>query len=401
MMTSSFVLRPEDEKTLAKGYDAPDGPPVPFSQIYLRPAGNLHTSPRELGEFVKLLLNWGETPDQLVVDPEYLSNMELPRTTLAAAAGLLTGYGSAISLDVRGPFPLLGHDGGIDGFLSRYAYSPSRDVGFVVLLNATYAPAALARLSDLAIRYLKVDVEPPSKPTARVAADVLRAYEGYYHDAAPRNQLFAALDWLTGGRTVKAGATGLQVVPVWGEVTPLVPVSDSLFRREADVGPSLVFTVDEGGREVMTGPGVYAGRVPRWRIEVVRIPVVVSIGLLLSVVVAGLAWIAHARWARPAGFWGLKGCLLASACALVALAAFLVPPSREWGSRTPWATLTYLGSLALPVAGVSGIVLAARASMSGAGRWLGAYAVAVSLGALVVSAFLASWGLLGLQTWNW
>jgi hypothetical protein len=39
--------------------------------------------------------------------------------------------------------------------------------------------------------------------------------------------------------------------------------------------------------------------------------------------------------------------------------------------------------------------------MPGAGRWLGAYAVAVSLGALVVSAFLASWGLLGLQTWNW
>src|SRR4030095_7004346 len=87
----------------------------------LRPAGNLHTSPLELGNFVHVLLNWGETENDLVIDPEYLSNMEHPRTTLASTAGLRTGYGSGIaSLTIEG-YPMLGHGGGLEGFLSPNA----------------------------------------------------------------------------------------------------------------------------------------------------------------------------------------------------------------------------------------------------------------------------------------
>ena len=44
MRTSSFTLAEADLPLLASGYDSPTGPPVPFTQIYLRPAGNLHTS---------------------------------------------------------------------------------------------------------------------------------------------------------------------------------------------------------------------------------------------------------------------------------------------------------------------------------------------------------------------
>ena len=65
------------------------------------------------------------------------------------------------------PYHVLGHNGGIDGFLSTYGYSPTRDVGYVVLINSTHAPQVLTRLSSLAIRYLKRDVEPPPKPSRR------------------------------------------------------------------------------------------------------------------------------------------------------------------------------------------------------------------------------------------
>ena len=140
MPTSSFVLTKEDEAILAKGYRDRTGPPVPYTQIYLRPAGNLHTSALELGRWVHLLLNWGETENDLVIDPEYLSNMEHPRTTVASFAGLRNGYGSGIaSSEVEG-FPMLGHGGGIEGFVSSYAYSTSRDVGYVILLNSTHSP---------------------------------------------------------------------------------------------------------------------------------------------------------------------------------------------------------------------------------------------------------------------
>ena len=83
MPTSSFRLTTADEALLARGYGGPTGPPVGFPRIYLRPAGNLHSSPRELAQFVRMILNWGEIGTTFVVDPEYLGNMEQPRTTLA------------------------------------------------------------------------------------------------------------------------------------------------------------------------------------------------------------------------------------------------------------------------------------------------------------------------------
>jgi len=161
MTTSSFRLEDSDLPLLARGYDGRRGPPVPFSQIYLRPAGNLHTSARELGTFVQLLLNWGETEKDLVIDPEYLSNMERPRTSLSARAGLIYGYGSGIASRSVAGFPVLGHGGGVDGFVSSFGYSAARDAGWVVLVNADYSESAVDRLSELAVRYLKRDVEPP------------------------------------------------------------------------------------------------------------------------------------------------------------------------------------------------------------------------------------------------
>ena len=85
MPTSSFRLAPDDDAALARGYAAahrPAGDRTGASTC--GPAGALHTSPAELAHFVQALLGWGERgPAGYVVDPEYLSNMEWPRTTLA------------------------------------------------------------------------------------------------------------------------------------------------------------------------------------------------------------------------------------------------------------------------------------------------------------------------------
>jgi CubicO group peptidase (beta-lactamase class C family) len=166
MTSSSFRLTADDEMQLARGYATAGGPPVGFPRIYLRPAGNMVSSAHDMARFVQMLLGWGELGDAFVIDPEYLGNMEQPRTTLAVDAGLRNGYGSGIATRLDLPYKMLGHDGGIDGFLSSYAYSPARDVGYVVLLNSTAPRAgeALRRLSRMAVSYLKRDVTPPEKP---------------------------------------------------------------------------------------------------------------------------------------------------------------------------------------------------------------------------------------------
>jgi CubicO group peptidase (beta-lactamase class C family) len=403
MSTSSFVLTQADNARLAKGYDRPTGPPVPFTQIYLRPAGNLHTSAAELGAFVRMLLNWGEAANgDLVIDPEYLSNMEHPRTTLGSRAGLREGYGSGIYATPDEPFALLGHNGGIDGFVSTYAYSPARDVGYVVLLNATYASEALRRIALLAIRYLKADVEPPAKPQAAVSADVLRQYEGYYHDANPRNQAMAFVAWMRSGRTIVAEGGALVARPVLGPSVRLIPVSDSLFRLEREVDATRVFTKDERGEWVMAGANTYAERVPRWRVEIVRVPVGLSLPILATPFVAAIPWLVHARRARPRGFWGLKvGLVLCPTALAVPVFAFLQAGPRELGLPNAWTQAIYTGTLSFPVTALLALVLTVAAWLGRAGRWLRAYAAAVSLAALIVSGYLLFWGVVGFKTWDY
>lgn len=400
MTSSSFVLAPEDEARLARGYRDRTGPPVPYTQIYLRPAGNLHTSPADLGNFVHMLLNWGETADVLVIDPEYLSNMEHPRTSLASDAGLRTGYGSGIASQLAEPFPLLGHNGGIDGFSSAFAYSTSRDVGYVVLLNATHSPDAMRRISSLAVQYLKADVEPPAKPQVRVPAATLRAYEGYYHDGNPRSQVFAFVEWLTAGQTMVVDGDALYADAVFGPRERWLPVSDSLFRRDADVDATRVFTTDEVGTMVFTGGFAYAERTPRWQIEIVRWPVLISFLLVLTPLAMLAVWLIHARRAVPAGFWWLKGALLMCACALaVPIGSHEVLDATRMGSLNVWTGAIFVGSLMLPVAALLAVFFTIDAWRNDAGRWLQRYAVVVSLAALVLSAYLSSWGMLAFRPW--
>jgi CubicO group peptidase (beta-lactamase class C family) len=400
MVSSSFVLSTADEALMAKGYESKTGPPVALTHIYLRPAGNLHTSPADLGKFVHLLLNWGETPEQLIVDPEYLSNMEHPRTTLASSAGLMNGYGSAIFSTLKEPFPLLGHRGGINGFISSYAYSPSRDVGYVVLLNATYSREAMERISSLAIRYLKSDVEPPEKPHATVALDILRTYEGYYQDAAPRLQAMAFLEWLTSGRTISVDGDALSDTPVFGKRTRLIPVSDNLFRVDTDVDASRVFAPDDLGRMVLTGP-LYAERIARWRVEIIRWPVLVSCGLLLTPIAAAILWLVFIRRATPIGFWRLKASLLlCTAAVLMPVAGIALVPGTQLGVVNAWTAAMFLGPLTLLFATLLSVFFTIDAWLRKASRSLRIYAAVVSVAAVVVSSYLVSWGVVGFRPWN-
>jgi CubicO group peptidase (beta-lactamase class C family) len=398
MPTSSFHLTTDDEALLAKGYNARTGPPVPYTQIYLRPSGNLHTSALELGRFVQLLLNWGETDKDLVIDPEYLSNMEHPRTTLASDAGLRSGYGSGIaSLSIEG-FPMLGHGGGIDGFISQYAYSTSRDVGFVVLLNSTHSQDAMRRIQQLAVRYLKADVDAPLKPSATVAAETLRNYEGYYHDAYPRNQAMAFIEWLLSGRTIRVSGNGLVAQPVFGHSIQLIPVSDSLFREPQDPEATLVFTKTAEGVPVMAGATRYLEKRSRWPVELVRWTVLISSGIVLTPLAVLPLWIFYAK---RSAFWMLKGFLLLCAIAfLLPVIGIMNVNDRSLGTQNMWTTAIFAGSVLMPFSAIVSVLLLIDAWRRGARRGLRLYGLAVSAAALVVSGYLSTWGMIGFMPWS-
>jgi CubicO group peptidase (beta-lactamase class C family) len=406
MKTSTFQLSPENDPALAKGYRAASGPPVTPYRIHLRPAGALITSAGELAHFVEALLGWGERKrGGYIVDPEYLSNMEWPRTTLANRAGVRSGYGLGIHSTVTLPYHVLGHNGGIHGFLSSYGYSPSRDVGYVVLINSTHAPQALTRLSSLAIRYMKRDVEPPPKPRLTVTPDVLRTYEGYYRDLSPRNEILRPVRVVTDGRTVRLEGDRLVLDPDFGDSVPLVPVETGLFRREHEIDATLAFTEDEEGRAILTGPGVYAERTARWPVTVLRA------GLALAVAMAVVAPIAAlVRWrrlrrldVRAETFRGL-GLIWAAALALLALGALALrgADAESLGQATLQARSLYIVSIAYPALAAVALIGAAWGGLRRGGRpgyalmaWIAGAAHAG------IATYLAWWGLVAFRSWTY
>ena len=403
MWTSTFQLAPKDDTALAKGYSGASGPPVTPRRIYLRPAGALHTSAGELAHFVQAMLGWGERPGGYVVDPEYLSNMEWPRTTLANLAGVRSGYGMGIYSTVTLPYHVLGHNGGIDGFLSAYGYSPSRDVGFVVLLNSTHAPDALTRLSSLAIRYLKRDVEPPPKPELAVPAERLRQYVGYYRDLSPRNAVLQPIRFLTAGHAVRLDGDHLELDPDFGAAVPLVPVEEGLFRREAEIDATLAFTSDDTGRAVLTGPGFYAEQATRWPVTLLRAGIAASLALALVAPLVALGrWVrGRARGVSPAGFGGL-GWIWTAALALLALGVWAVS-----GDVTALAVATtrsqalWGATLAYPAAAAAACLGAAWGWLHGPRRGYSVLAALAALAHAGLATYLGWWGLVGFRSWTY
>ena len=402
MQASSFRLTDADEPHLAQGYASDEGPPVGYPRIYLRPAGNMHSTPHDMARFIQMLLNWGELGDAFVIDPEYLGNMEYPRTTLASQAGLRNGYGSGIAALLNLPFPLLGHGGGITGFLSQYAYSPARDAGFVILLNSTGpgAGGAMRRLSTMALSYLKRDVEPPAKPEIALDEATLDRYVGYYHDASPRNQFMWALQSLFAGRTILREGSNLYTDPVFGDRVRLIPVTASMFRLDEEMDASHVFTADAEGTMVLTGSQLYAERIPRWRVEIRRWPALAIAPLLATVFPVAVVWLFRIRRAQPRGYWPLKLavllCPLVAAAPAVALAA---TPRSDWGVRSPGSVTFFIATLAIPALAVAVGLFTLNAARNGASWLLTTYTGLLALALAGMSLYLSSHGLLGARLW--
>src|SRR5260370_8359546 len=76
---------------------------------------------------------------------------------------------------------------------------PEQNWGYVILLNSDNSQEALESLNHLAMDFLSKDFVKPQQPVITLPAKALEMFEGYYAPPAPRSQLFAFVDDLTGG----------------------------------------------------------------------------------------------------------------------------------------------------------------------------------------------------------
>ena len=272
----------------------------------------------------------------------------------------------------------------------------------MVLINSTHAPEALTRLTSLAIRYLKRDVEPPPKPSIAATRDQLAQYVGYYRDSSPRNAILAGVQFLRDGRTIGVEGDRLVLTPDFGPAMPLVAVNPGLFRRERDLDASLAFAAGEGGAPILTGPGIYAVRQPRWPIVAMRAGLAAAaIVALLAPVVALGRWVRDRRRGRGASaFAGLGAVWLAAATAVILALAVAAEASPIALGGVSWQSATvFAGSLAYPVLVAIGVLATAWGFRHAPRRWYAAWSAVVAVAHLAITVFLGWSGWLVFRSW--
>ncbi|MGB5396790.1 MAG: serine hydrolase domain-containing protein [Gammaproteobacteria bacterium] len=123
------------EQSLVSGYDADLKTKIPYWHTLFRPFGGLNTTARDMTKFLFLFTD-ESTASKKLFSASAIKRMETPETTLAAKAGLNTGYGLGIRNTLFKGHRIYGHGGDADGYLAEFAYSKESHRGYFVVINA-------------------------------------------------------------------------------------------------------------------------------------------------------------------------------------------------------------------------------------------------------------------------
>jgi len=406
MDTADFPFTDANTALLATAYEGNPPRALGYPKIYLRPAGDLKASPGELAKLVQFFLRRGRAGDKQLVKQESIARMEAPETTSASRHGLRLGYGLANYSDVEGGVLTHGHDGGIDGFISTYRYMPEQNWGYVVLVNSSSSGRALRELDRLASDFLSKDFPKPQQPAVSVSVGELRKFTGYYGPRAPRSQLFAFLDELTGGVRVRVIDGRLTQSGMFDKPRPLIPVGRNLFREEKEPEGSTIFFTSESGAMAISDPGLngisYGERTSLiWPFARLALLGVCAAFMMTSLLFA-VVWV---LWKIFGGMKGVRHLAVRGLPVLAILSLLAVPfcfnriQGTQIGTLNLWTMGVFLGTLLFPVLSLLGLLLAASVPREEIHKAVRMHSLLVSLACCVVTVFMSSWGLLAVRLW--
>ncbi len=394
--------RISDERLAQGYYDAQT--PIPYWPIVHRPAGVLMSSPRELATFVKLLLNDGVHGGEAIVSPEGIARIErsgtLPHDDLDVSYGL-GNYGAA-----DGPAVMRGHGGSVPGFLSEYAYNRELGVGYVMLLNSSYSPAAYLRIRRLLTAAAIGDRPTPAPPHRAVPAHKRAAYTRYYPLAGPRRARLGLIQRVTVGLTIDLEGSTLIARTRDGVAVPLIPTGPQTFRLSHQSGSSVLLR-KEGERRVlevgMAQLEESSALVAALRYHALRTALLLMLTAILAafIWIPGL-WLSRARDERRATL-RTRGLPLLATIFFFAMEPTLIAGAMAQALGEPSAYAIALCVVTLLFAATSGAALAQaiRSWRSPLGLVVRLHSLSVALACFGMTLYLMKHDIIGLRTWAW
>jgi len=243
-MPSATLLRtPEVISNLVGGYNTDPKEPINYWHFIFRPAGAANVRPAEMGNFLRMLINWGTLDGETVFTEAQIRRMETPTTTAAARAGLDYGYGLGIRAATRNGRVYYGHSGDADGYLSRFAYNRESGRGFYVVITMfDFQP--MREIRDLLENWMLQDLTPivPHNQPA-LKDEVIDAVTGTYERATIR---FPTPNWQRDMLVVSRRGQRIGYDCDDGEWCELIPVAENFFRLVGEPVATTAFVSADG-----------------------------------------------------------------------------------------------------------------------------------------------------------
>lgn len=400
MKNSDFRLAGINPILLAQGYNRHQQPSG-YRNIYLRPAGDLKSSPADMAQLVRMFLKRGAVNEEHLLSPGSIERMERVETTEAARAGLKKGYGLGMFAAVRAGQAWYGHDGGIPGFLSSFQYAPDDGVGYVVLLNG-FSIETMNDLKDLLSKYLLRGRPTRPFPKIELSERELRHFVGYYEKTNPRIQKLHIMDALAGGRLVVLRNKRLEIGPIFGKRQVLVPVSQNQFRLEDEPEGSWIFFTGGDGRRRLASTAFYGAELPAWHAFGRFILLMAAASLMALFVIAALIWIPVQLARRKANHIAAMPALatLFAALCLVGVVILLGPVLGSFeaiGTRNVVTLSLFFLSWLWPIASLISLVLTLWYVLRAKTMMLRMLTVLGSGACFGLTVYFLSWGAFGFK----
>jgi len=401
MNHSNFDLYPKNAGLDVKEYIAPGGRVklAPSVTVLIGPAASLWSSADDMLKFIRFFLENGNP----LLKESSIETMETPHSSLAARAGLKSGYAIANEDGhYYNKYSWRGHEGIVGACNSHYLYNRELGLGFVLSCNGN---SSIRQIEYLVADFLEQKKRNQKFPAPKALdQQAIRLHLGLYQNAAPRYDLlaFTNIFMLT---KVELNGSHLDLDQM-GNKTRLIPTGSLIFKQENANTPTVVFTKNDAGEPVMIVDGVYCKQVsPLWAYTKLAI---ISLVLLLSLTSLSLPLVAMIHGVIGKLNWYKLHLYLLPLFSLLALAWAIVNFSKVQAESyllyqlrevSPRSLAIFAGTLLFGLLSAANIVFVIKAFHSFRSRFTAWYFLFTALSFMLITIILLFNDWIGLRTW--
>ena len=248
-------------------------------------------------------------------------------------------------------------------------------------------------------------IPPPSPP---VSASLLESYCGYYETRNPRLQIMAFTEMFTGGVTVSFENDTLFTRGFMEDKSPLIPVTERLFRRPGEPEATRIFTESDNGDRVYASRGSYYVKTSVWKVYLYRFLFFGALIIMMTSIAYALFWVPVHLYKKlthrgtRTKYMNMRLIPLLAVISLI-LGAFKMGDQTilEFGLKTTLNVIFFVSILLFAALSTLSVYTTIRSFYKPVKTAARVYAILLTSACFGMTLYLYYWGVIGLKLWSY